>query len=469
MDKTFDFSRLDGHRHLIDLFTMPISMSWMLNPNPVQPHHRDLIDLVRAVQIADRYTPRPRINELRDTSARTLTIVLPVRDPDRWNQPEVVDALVRALHFLTQDTWTVSFVPRTEVDQDDNMTRLDLGGSQNPRTFGLFSGGLDSVAGTALLLNAQPNHTHVAVAGLGSNLTELQDTTVESIEHEVKQSRPEQPYPLAGVRYHTPLQHRLIAEHFADQHPNEEYTQRSRGFVFLGMGAAVANQDGQQELYVFEHGVGGINLAYNAASIGVDLTRAMHPYFIALMSQFLTLVFGSPFVIRNPHWFHSKGQVLEALKAQGSAALVIKSRSCDSNGNRNQPQDISAEVPHCGGCSSCILRRLATFFADVPDTRYGTDPIRVLRSSVTPRPYALNTYAQMRTQSRKLRQVIQSTPASRQFVALLTAFPDLRLAYDGFRLLGISTEAIKTGVVQLYTSYVQEWDIAEAREGRGSA
>lgn len=463
----YDFSRTEGNKLIIDLFTMPTAMSWMLNPNPIQPFHRDLLDLLRAVQIADRYTPRPMVNGHRETGARIIAVTLPVREPARWSRPDVQDALLQALHFLTQDTWTLSFVPRPLQDDDSHMSRLDLGSVQGPRSFGLFSGGLDSVAGTALLLHGQPTHTHVAVSATGSNLTELHDTTVESIEQDVKQSRPGSPYPLAGVRYHTPVVSSLIMQHFSEQRPREEYTQRSRGFIFLGLGAAIAHQDSQDTLYVFEHGVGAINLGYNAAVLGVDMTRAMHPYAIALMARFLSLFFDSPFSIQNPHWFQSKGQVLSDLKRLGSAGLVVRSRSCDAHRNRNQPPEISSEVPHCGSCSSCILRRLATFSAGVPDTKYGTDPVDVLSSRLTPPRRALNTYILMRKQHEALSLALRSHSTEQRFIALLAAFPDLRLAYDGFRMLGFSSEQIEKGIVDMYTSYVQEWNMAEEK-GKGA-
>ncbi|WP_412026652.1 hypothetical protein [Deinococcus yunweiensis] len=463
--RVYDFSRVDGSKHVIDLLTMPTGISWMLNLNPIQRFHRDLLDLLRAVQIADRYTPRPTVNGHRETSARIIEVILPVRDLARWTRPDVHASLVRALHFLTQDTWVLRFVPRTLLNEDTPMSRLDLGSVQGPRSFGLFSGGLDSVAGTALLLHGQPTYTHVAVSATGSNLTELHDTTVESIERDVKQSGPGRPYPLAGVRYHTPVMSNLIMQHFGDQRPREEYTQRSRGFVFLGLGAAIAHQDGQSSLYVFEHGVGAINLGYNAAVLGVDMTRAMHPYAVALMAQFLSLFFDSPFNIQNPHWFQSKGQVLNDLKRLGSADLVVKSRSCDAHRNRNQPPEVSPEVPHCGSCSSCILRRLATSYAGVPDTRYGTDPVAVLRSRATPPRRALNTYVLMRKQYETLSRALRSRSAEQRFLALLTDFPELRLAYDGFRMLGFSPERTEAGIVDMYASYVHEWDMAQNKRG----
>jgi hypothetical protein len=57
----------------------------------------------------------------------------------------------------------------------------------------------------------------------------------------------------------------------------EETTQRTCGFLFLTLGACSALAAASKELFLYENGIGGINLPYDGTQLGTYNARATHP------------------------------------------------------------------------------------------------------------------------------------------------------------------------------------------------
>jgi Queuosine biosynthesis protein QueC len=154
-----------------------------------------------------------------------------------------------------------------------------------------------------------------------------------------------------------------------------EASQRSRGLLFLAMGAAAASQVELPTFSVYETGVGCINLPTSAAQVGAQGTRAMHPRTLALFNQLAEIVLDHPVRVTAPFFLHTKG---ELCRLAGSALgdLARASMSCDE-GEGHKPDALL----HCGLCTSCLFRRIAlragglvpdsTAYRDVTTGRHG--------------------------------------------------------------------------------------------------
>jgi len=107
----------------------------------------DMVDIALAVHTTDRLALRAL--DRGSNWSRRLEVAVCVRCPEMWTDVLRERRLEKLLSFLTEDAWQLTFVPRqdslrsSEV-QDHLFTRS---GDDDPEV-SLFSGGLDSLAGT---------------------------------------------------------------------------------------------------------------------------------------------------------------------------------------------------------------------------------------------------------------------------------------------------------------------------------
>ena len=109
----------------------------------------------------------------------------------------------------------------------------------------------------------------------------------------------------------------------------EEPSQRTRALVFLVLGIATALQAGTDTLWVYENGIGALNLPLNETQLGIDNYRGVHPRFLMLAQDFLSLALDQPMHIRNPFQFSTKAQMCKSLVGSGIAEAVSHTVSCD--------------------------------------------------------------------------------------------------------------------------------------------
>ena len=140
--------------------------------------------------------------------------------------------------------------------------------------------------------------------------------------------------------------------------PTRESTARTRGFVFLTAGVATAIAEGLRELRLYENGPGALNLALSHGQVGAQAARAVHPKTLVYMEALASAVLGGDhFAIVNPCFAMTKAEMVT--KAFDGYKPVLKATiSCDTGfSHHGSPQGVSH--PHCGGCTSCVLRRQA--------------------------------------------------------------------------------------------------------------
>jgi hypothetical protein len=111
----------------------------------------DLVEIATYVFCADQATSRggEAQSGMGSDWRRSFRFISPVRNPDHWNSPNVLEPLCETLSFLSDDDYAFEFERATNPPPLERY--LDLGGDEpaafTPDDVVLFSGGLDSLGG----------------------------------------------------------------------------------------------------------------------------------------------------------------------------------------------------------------------------------------------------------------------------------------------------------------------------------
>jgi hypothetical protein len=220
----------------------------------------------------------------------------------------------------------------------------------------------------------------------------------------------------------------------------EESSQRSRGFVFLSLGTAVAKAAGQSELRVHENGPGALNLPLTAAQRGSMNTRAARPETLQLMSQLISRLTQESFEIKNPAFWSTKAEMCAAAPSRFHDVMKM-SVTCDGGLTRR------AKTPLCGTCTSCLLRRQALLSSGLREIdradleRMVGDGLSARRANASPMVLAM---------LQQIRQVDRAVHDDEPWAALLDRYPEL----GGVRR---SLSARPEQIVDLLDRYSGEW------------
>jgi len=405
----------------------------------LSPELADLVDVALAVYVADRLCPRRH----REASAydlnwtRRFYIRVPLRNPELWSQSSVTRALKQLLWFFTEDKWSFEFVPRTRGPRS---TEIQAGlfpmNPASPVTAALFSGGLDSLAGLCAELADSQRDTFVLFAG-------STNTEARAVQRRL----------IAEVRARFGREVILVTVPFGlrDRAPgqHDESTQRSRGFVFMALGAVTAIEAGARGLAIYENGVGAINLPYTDGQLGAHSTRSVHPAALAAMADLVTLVTGRDFAFRLPFLFHTKGQVCARLADAGLGSLGSTANSCDGF-----PQRVPGH-PHCGRCTSCLLRRQALWAARLHEVDRDTHYIHDVLGDLARVPdRRLHKWRAMLHQVARLQGALNQDSPWR---ALSREYPQLVEVAAGEIATAMASSGAEERLVDLYRRYCDEW------------
>lgn len=327
---------------------------------PAQFH--DLVEIAAYVYCADQVIRRTHqdVDSFGGTWRRNFDFSIPVRQPDLWNSPEVVNSLTDLLSFLSGDAYQFTFTKATQIPDFQRYLGFDERSmkQQPPEQVIMFSGGLDSLAGAIQEAVVERRRvalvTHKSTAKNNSILRSLYDAIAAKTDASL------QPIHL-GVRAHK------------KQNRAKEYTQRTRSFLFASFGVTVAKMLGLDSLRFYENGVVSLNLPVCAQVVGSRATRTTHPRVIAGFSKLFTLLSGKTFDVSNPFLWNTKAEVIKKIIDAGLPETIKDSNSCAHTWERR------AEITHCGSCSQCIDRRIAIIAAGAeaydPSSQYKTDII----------------------------------------------------------------------------------------------
>lgn len=328
----------------------------------------DLLEVAAYVYAADQAVSRggPVRIDYGAAWRRRFRFEVPVRRPDIWNRPEVLDRLARTLGFLTGDEFEFGFVRHPNPPPIDAYL-FPRGGADGPPEFDevvLFSGGLDSLGGAVHEILGGHHRVALVSHRPENRVYARQRALVE----EIRRRAPGRcPRPL-----HIPVEVSLGEGLVNDYH------QRSRSFLFASVAAVTARLFGLRRIRFYENGVTSMNLPTSDQLVGTQASRTTHPRVLLGFEYLFGLLFEGPFEVDNPFQWRTKGQVLRELQAAGHADLCRLTCSCAHN--RNRPR----ASPHCGSCSQCLDRRVSVLAAGLtdaedPPTGYGEDVLTAAR------------------------------------------------------------------------------------------
>ncbi len=388
---------------------------------PSRPCERDFLRVMAAVLAADRLSPRrpPKgTRPQRDLAwQRSLSLEIAVECPERWTA--VTPLLTQLLSFMTDDAWKLRFkgIAASPVQQQ----LLGLERVEKIDEVALFSGGLDSVAGL-FARSKRDGRSVLAVSACGNEVRGgAQKAALEMLRS------------VGAVATWLKLDHQLRGV----ERPRSlmEPSQRSRGLLFLAMGATTAYQLQLPSFSIYETGVGCINLPISSAQVGAQATRAMHPRTLLLFNELTARVLDGQVRVEAPFFLHTKGELC-SLAGAALGGLARVSMSCDE-GEGHKPDTML----HCGLCTSCVFRRIALHAGGLhPDpTRY---------RDVATRQHGVYEVNSFESHALRLREC-------RDFEGLLDLDPDARFAAT-LPLIEPPKAAARIEVFAMYQRYADE-------------
>ncbi len=418
----------------------------LLNYQALAPQHSDLVDIAIAVHLVDRLaTNYSKMVRTEKEMPRRIRIRLPLQTYRKLNDTSIPEKLREVLYWFTGDFWTFEFLPYTKHPRTAQRQHpLPFLSQTNEATrVALWSGGLDAFAGAYQQL-CQDNASNYILFGTGSN------NYMNATQRETSEM-------LVGL---FPGRIQLLQLPFALRGVNDDIrtssSMRSRGFVFLLLGAVCAHHIEKNTLHIHENGVGAINLPFRKSEVALDHSRSVHPLSLVYMSDLLSTILGQPFLFRNPFLSWTKAQMCKELLTQGFTKLASFTVSCDSRHR--------AYLQQCGYCSSCLLRRQAIVVSGVPDkTSYQiTDNSKRKRN-----PKDALYYRAMLAQVNTMKTLLATSDSWQRMSQHYLTLSDIVENMGVQREQEVSQTVLQTRLLQLYREYVNEWE--QVREPLGRA
>lgn len=323
------------------------------DPEMLPPRILDLLQIAAYIFCADRMANRGARNSINNDSwARTFEINVPVMDYDYWNNAKVLSALEEALQFMTGDRkyhFNLHQATQNTLGPVTKQTSMFSGEFEalddvEQTDIVLFSGGLDSLAGTIQRLNEEGNRKICAVSHRANK-------TVMHTQHAIIGD--------LNKRYDNRIRQYGFQCHNHQMKSIEE-TQRTRMFLFSAIAFSIASCYGKHEFFVYENGITSINMPKQGDVMNARASRTTHPKTLGLLRRFYRY-FDDSFDIIAPYYNKTKAQVMEAFRLNDEMSIITSSVSCSST--RSQ----KGQEAHCGCCSQCIDRRFAVYAAGLWD------------------------------------------------------------------------------------------------------
>ncbi len=418
-------------KFLIDDWKIASSSGQML-----EPLQADLVDISLFAYLADRLSPRSKFFWV-----RRLKVKFPVRCLDIWEKKENHKSLAQLLNYFTEDEWQIEFCAK-QAEKRGSELQTFLFPQVVPKQLkvALVSGGLDSFAGIAQQLFEFPDHHFVLVSGVTNpRQGALQKKQIAIINNRI-----------SNRITHVPVKYGILHE----SKQKEERSQRTRGFLFMAIGAATAINIGVNELCIYENGIGAINLPYDGSQLGTSNTRAVHPLALLRMSHFLSQLFNIKFHISNPFMFKTKAQMCAHPNVRQFDQDIQLTFSCDGFPIRKKDQ------PQCGICTSCLLRRLSLEGASLQDPPFG-----YLYDLFTPTNFPMDKLKSLFAMEWQVLTIKRCLENNEPWQSLVKEFPALMDIVAELCASGIvDPKTIRTNLLALYSQYVQEWLSFSARK-----
>ncbi|MHA6711008.1 hypothetical protein [Dehalococcoides mccartyi] len=326
---------------------------------------KDWLEIAFAVYISDICVRR------NPDLSRRLHILIPVRHLGTWSK--VTTQLERTVSILARDNVRIHFVKKR--GKCDPISLLESSPNENECVC-LLSGGLDSAAGAAFILEKGLKPLFVSYSpggilttiqtGLLAGLAQEKDTTLR--------------------RLTVPWQARRTGAYGLVKQKDSLLYQHLRSFFYLSLATAAAVESRCSDVYICENGPTAINPLIAESHVN---TRTVHPLFLDYYQTLVRSIFAIPITIRNPFLYKTKGQLSRYLVNRKLTSLIPLTNSCfyyyGIKPYAQQHFDIKDYAgKHDGDCLPCIIRRVSLHYANVPDgyDDYLTDVFNLFDSPV---------------------------------------------------------------------------------------
>ncbi len=312
----------------------------------IHPRFLDLLNIATYVFAADRRTSRrhgSQATRFDNAWYRRLHFVIPVREPDFWSSAEVGNCLRETVGFLADDTYEFEFLPMT--DRPDVREFLDVEEDgvipAHPDQIVIFSEALDSLGGAIEESLVRKRRVFLINHRSATKWDTRYDELAGLLSRKAGRLSP----------------HHIRVTVQKQEETDREHTRRSRSFLFVALGATIADMFRLRNVRFYENGVVSLNLPVCAQVVSGRATRTTHPKVIAGFRKLLTLVAGREFQVENPFLWKTKTDVVRDIVKAGCADLIRYSVSCAHTWR-------TSLYSHCGTCSQCVDRRFAVIAAD---------------------------------------------------------------------------------------------------------
>lgn len=315
----------------------------------VNPINVDLVRIALAVLAADRSILRAGRGS--DWNARVLDLTIDVANADIWTAR--ADELSELIGFLTGDHWSFIFTQAPAAA----FPPLAVEGERHGRTV-LLSGGADSAVGallSALELGAGRSQALVSHYSFTA-LSPVQQDLVAAIEGLVP----------GQAQVHHQFHLNRASRRLDGTDFRSETSTRSRSFLFLALGLAVAERTNSL-LWIPENGFASLNPPLGPDRRGSLSTHTTHPRFLLELSALVTAA-GGHGVLENPFELITKGEMFRRLAAaigvDDASRYLSATNSCSHTDGRYSGAPAGTA---CGVCFGCLVRRSAFAASGVPD------------------------------------------------------------------------------------------------------
>jgi 7-cyano-7-deazaguanine synthase in queuosine biosynthesis len=345
---------LDGRSQNVMLKLEDISKRLVQN---VPDRVIDLIEIASYVYCADQATSRGGDAQVGMGSGwrRGFRFVIPVRDPNHWSNPKVLEPLRDTVSFLSDDDYAFEFERAANPARMDNYLELeaDDGAAFKADEVVLFSGGIDSLSGTVEQLAAGTKSVALVSHRSSPKIYGHQKQLVAALKQ----------------RFPKRLMHIPVLVTRQQPLPVREHTQRSRSFLYAALACGIARLLGTTQIRFFENGVVSINLPISEQVVGARATRTTHPLVLKRFREFFSAAVSKPIEVENPFIWKTKADVTRSIVEHGCGPLIKDTVSC------TRSHDITRLHTHCGCCSQCLDRRFAVLAADAAEH----DPVEMYK------------------------------------------------------------------------------------------
>lgn len=406
----------------------------------------DWLDVAMAAYLADRLSKRETGKQNNNSWKRKFEIKIAVRNPEIWTGEEINSELKNVLNYFTDDEWEFDFIKLTGKERAKEIQpKLPLPLQSKPRV-ALFSGGLDSFAGAAQELFNDFESPFIFISGATNTrqISKQRNQIKELIKIFPKR---EVVHHIVGFGIHWNK----------SEHPKEEDTQRTRGFLFVSLGAVTALNAGVNCLEIYENGIGAINLPYDASQLGTMSSRAVNPLSLLRMENFIEILTGQKFQIKNPYLFQTKGEMCQHDIVRKFAQITEQTFSCDGFPVR------TAGKPQCGICTSCLLRRLSLESADLSSFDKGEGYLTDLNKSNSTASF--NQLNDLRAMEWQYQIISKCLAEENPWEALIIEYPSLQTIVSELVVYREFQESeLQKKILALYVKYCDEWTSFSARQ-----